>query len=426
MKLSYFVLFVALSFSMNGWTRDIQCQEGKVCRIVSTSMPLRALARDFSKVYSAPDTSSKIITHHFKAFEPIYVFDKQNVDLSDPIYPKGWYQVGEKVNKPLGWIQAKDILEWKQALVVSFTPHRMGAEQRYPVVMFKTKEALKQVVEAPDREARAQAIYVGLNTIPPNVPEGIISVEPTRFVNIEERFYLLPVLDFEKVNLFLDETRYLKIATAIPGNRADEYLPDIVENPVFMTQATIGSQFVDDNKLAQLAAAVASSKEAIPPRDITAWVLDCDLINPDFRALEVRVLLTRSDMNNLIQALDILLHQLKSSIVTPMEFFIGLQAVVTMALQDQEITLKAAQRVADAGLLPAWIESLPYKSQILEMSEELFEGMSAEEKKHLEDSVDSKLELYRKINENSDLWIVLDERDASDDHVYPLPLSALP
>ncbi len=423
-RLSGVIFFIALSFSMNGWT--IQCQEGKVCRIVSTSMPLRALARDFSKVYSTPDITSKIITHHFKAFEPIYVFDKQNVDLSDPVYPKGWYQVGEKVNKPLGWMQAKDILEWKHALVVSFTPHKMGAGQRYPVVMFKTKEALKQVVEAPDRQARAEAIYVGLNTMPPNVPEGIISVEPTRFVNIEEVFYLLAVLDFEQVDLFANKTRYLQIATAIPGNRADENLPDIVENPVFMTQATVGSQFVADNKLAQLATAVASSKEAIPPRDITAWVLDRDLMNLKLRALEVRVLLSRTDMNNFIQALDSLLHQIKWSLVTPMEFFIGLQAVVTMALQDQVITLKAAQRVADMGFLPSWIESLPYKTPILKMRGEHFISLSKDKRARFLKDIESKLEQYRALFDNKALWIALDKQNSEPDYVYPLSLSALP
>jgi hypothetical protein len=361
-------------------------------------------------VYSEPDTRSKVLIQNIKAFEPLYVFERKNVDLSE-----GWYQVGKKVNKPLGWMQAKDILEWKHALVVSFTPD----QQRHQVLMFKTKDALKQLLEAPDRQERVQAIYAGLKTIPPKVSEAVISVEPTRFVDIEKVFYLLPVLDFEQVDLF---TRILQIASAVPGSRAEKNFPDIVENPVFMAQAMLGSQLID-NQIAQLAATLASSKEAMPPRDITAWVLERDLINPELRALEVRVLLTRTDMNNLIQALDSLLHQIKQSIVTPMEFFIGLQAVVTMALQDQEITLKAAERLTDAGLLQAWIESLPYKSEILEMSEEMFEELPADERAHLEENVASKLELYRKINENSDLWVVL---DASDDHVYPLPLSALP
>jgi hypothetical protein len=387
LRLSSVILFIALSF--NGWTSEIQCQAGKVCRIVSTSLPLRALPRDLSNVYSEPDTRSKVITQNIKAFEPLYVFERKNVE--------GWYQVGKKVKEPLGWRQAKDILEWKPALVVSFTPHKMGVEQRYPVVMFKTKEALKQVVEAP--EARTQAIYAGLKAIPPQVPEGIISVEPTRFVDIEKVFYLLLVLDFEQVDLF---TRILQIASAVPGSRADENIPDIV----FRT--------------------LASSENAMPPRDITAWVLDRDLINPNLRALEVRVLLSRTDMNNLIQALDILLHQIKWSIVTPMEFFIGLQAVVTMALQDQEITLKAAQRVADMGFLPSWIESLPYKSAILKMRGEHFISLSEDERARFLKEIESKLEQYRALFDNKALWVALDKQDSELDYVYPLPLSALP
>ncbi|MEN8217222.1 MAG: hypothetical protein ABFS56_12815 [Pseudomonadota bacterium] len=411
-RLSGVILFIALSF--NGWTSEIQCQDGKVCRIVSTSLPLRALPRDLSIVYSEPDISSKVLIQNIKAFEPLYVFERKNVDLSE-----GWYQVGKKVKEPLGWIQAKDILEWKHALVVSFTPD----EQRHQVLMFKTKDALKQLLEAPDRQERVQAIYAGLKAIPPQVPEGIISVEPTRFVNIEEVFYLLAVLDFEQVD---KKTRILQIASAVPGSRADENFPDIVENPIFMAQAMLGSQLVEDNKIAQLAAILASSKKAMLPRDITAWVLERDLINPNLRALEVGVLLTRTDMNNLIQALDSLLHQIKQSIVTPMEFFIGLQAVVTMALQDQEITLKAAQRVADAGLLQAWLDSLPYKSAILKMRGEHFISLSKDERARFLKEIESKLEQSRALFENKALWVALDKQDSEQEYVYPLGLSALP
>jgi hypothetical protein len=76
--------------------------------------------------------------------------------------------------------------------------------------------------------------------------------------------------------------------------------------------------------------------------------------------------------------------------------------------------------------MPSWINSLPYKSAILEMSNELFEALSAEERANLEYEIEAKLQLYREINENSDLWVKLDERDASIDHVYPLSLTALP
>ncbi|OAD22226.1 von Willebrand factor type A, partial [Candidatus Thiomargarita nelsonii] len=102
--------------------------------------------------------------------------------------------------------------------------------------MFKTKEALEQLVESELREERAWEIYAGLSASPAQVPDEVISREPARFVNIEEKFYLLAVIDFEKVNLFLDETRYLQIAAAVPGQRADEANPDTLESQSFMEQ----------------------------------------------------------------------------------------------------------------------------------------------------------------------------------------------
>jgi hypothetical protein len=415
------ILFIALSF--NGWTSEIQCQAGKVCRIVSTSLPLRALPRDLSNMYSKPDIASTVISHNIKAFKPLYVFEKKNVDLSDPAFPKGWYQVGENAQAPLGWMQTKDVLEWQHALVVLFTPP--GSERRHPVLMFKSKDALMQLVEAVDRKKRTQAIYAGLNAVPPKVPDSVISVEPARFV--DKVFYLLPVLDSEQVDLFYENTRILQISTVVPGNRADENSPDIVENPMFILQAMEGSQVVGD-KIAKIANSVASSKvvEVMPPRDIIAWVIDRDLVNPNLSALEVRVLLTRTDMDNLISSLNILLNQMKWATVTPMTFFTRLQAVVTQAIQDEDITLKAAQRVIDTGFLPAWIASLPYRSAILKMRGERFLSLSDDERARFLKEIESKLEDYRKLVENKALWVALDQRDSEFEYVYLLPLSALP
>jgi len=389
-----------MSLSINGWAdENIQCpSSGKVCRLVSTSLPLRALPRTFSTMYSEPDTASKVISSNVKAFRPLYVFEKKDVDFSEPAHPKGWYQVGTKVKKPQGWMQTKDVFEWKHAIVVSFTPLGKCDERHHPVLMFKTKDALKDLVESDDRVARTQAIYAGLNA---TAPDEVISVEPARFVSIEEKFYLLPVINFERVDLFPQKTQYLQIASAIPGSRADEANPDTVKNPSFLAQGT-------------------------PPRDITVWVMDRDLLDPNIRALDVRILLTKRDFRNLILSLNMLHHQMKWTIVSPDAFFTGLRGLVAIAAQDQNITLEFARRLADAELLESWIDSLPYKSQILEMRDDQFKSLSFGERANLMKDIESKLELYWKIYGNSDLWVALDELDTSDDHVYPLPLTALP
>ncbi|MEK7990582.1 MAG: vWA domain-containing protein [Thiotrichaceae bacterium] len=674
---------------------DIECKDGKVCRIKSTFLPLRALPRPMSNLYEKPESNAKVIASNVKAFWPMYVFERKDIDLTDPANPTGWYKVGTMVDDPFAWMQAKDILEWKQALIVSYTHHGEGDERRNPVLLFKTKDGLSELVESDDskRKSAAQDIYDGLKKSPVTVPDEVISREPERFVSIEDKFYMLPVIDFEEVDIFLDETRYLQLAAAIPvssagdaGSRAEQGNEDTLENVSFakksaMTEtiegtdiqnlvfdikfvmdmtssmtpyiettkevmgllaeqvamkstegqikyglvgyrddiktvpeleftaknftpnelvteetfkteilpqakaANVGSvdypeevfagvqeaitsqwsenskkfivligdasshlvghpqnttgtnaseiralantenirviaihlkdsynhpeitrdqsiaksqysqlssnpgseepaylslvagntdefeKIIKDNsttlgdsiagakkgnlaslnnpqqassttissnansssKASQIAQSLAANalveylgKEATPPRDITAWVMDRDLIDPELESLEVRVLLKKSELNDLIMALEKVQKAIKRGIATQMQFFDALQSVVASTAQGQNISFEGAKRVSDAGLLPSWIDSLPYRSKVLEMSNERFESLTADERSTLENEVDSKLELYRKINENSDLWVELDERDASDDHVYPLSLTALP
>ncbi|MCP4700184.1 MAG: VWA domain-containing protein [Gammaproteobacteria bacterium] len=666
---------------------DINCPGGeKVCRQTATGLPLRGLPRALSTIYSGADANSEKLASNIKAFWPVYVFERKDVDYSDPANPAGWYRVGTMVNDPFGWMQAKDVMEWKQALVVSYTHPGTGDERRNSVLMFKTRDALNGIVEAEDRETRAKTAYTGLSAKPPKVPENVISREPSRFVSIEEKFYMLPVIAFEEVDLFEDETRYLQLAAAVPVRkgdtqsvRSDENNRDTLENQEFLENAGLsetiegtgakdlgfdikfvmdmtgsmgpyidrtkeaiqkaatmvksnnvdarinygligyrddlnkapGLEFVtknftpklvnadefvkiiataaparvgsadyqeetfagvkdgitsnweensikimivigdasshqvghprsttgmnaeqvrdlansnkiniisvhlkdaqaaQDHPLAEtqfktlaanpgskmpsyiaidahnhdefekavktLAAELSSivgqvrqgniqvvkntpkadpvqpakgaeeqaqsiaqsiaanalidylGSAANPPRDITAWVMDRDLADPEVRALQVRVLLKKSELNDLIQALESVLKAVKRSQLTSMQFFDALQGVVAQGTKGGgKITVKDAKRLASSGLMPDWINSLPYRSAILEMNNDLFESLSSEERSNLEYEIEAKLQLYQEINENTDLWVALDERDARIDHVHPLPLTTLP
>ena len=99
--------------------------------------------------------------------------------------------------------------------------------------------------------------------------------------------------------------------------------------------------------------------------------------------------------------------------------------MVTASTKGEKITFEGAKDLNDSGLLPTWIASLPYKSDILEMDNEIFEALSPDERGSLEDDIDAKLQYYREINE-SDLWVSLDDRDGSSEHVYPINLEMLP
>jgi hypothetical protein len=666
-------LLSSISWQSVAQEGGIDCGESdKVCRQTDTFLPLRALPRPLSNIYANPYTN-EVAFSNVKAFLPIYVFDKKEVDYSDPANPRGWYKIGPSISDPLGWMQAKDIMEWKQALVVSYTHPGIGQERRKPVLMYENLGDLKALVESDERGEKAINAYEGMEKTPMQVPKGVVSMEPKRFVDIEtkEGFYILPVLDYEQLDIFDDETRYLRIAAAIPRDRAQEGGADLLQNQEFAQQATqhettegtqaqelgvdikfviditgsmgayiqagkeairrvttqvvakldtrvnfglvgymdnsknftptlvdgdgfvrvisgikaygggdyqeevfagvkqgiesawsensikvmviIGDasshpkghpknltnmdaaqlnelasnhqiaimavhlkargaepdhpiareQFttlargsdatsyyfpVDANKvdafegaiktlsetLSQVIAEVRTAKgsdkievieeapevafvddtietvaqaEAVattfakslaatalieylgsaakPPRDVTAWVLDRDFIDPSIRSLDVRLLIKKAELNDLIGALEKVLMAIKRSKLTSMQFFDALQGVVTSAGKGQQITFQGAKDLKDSGLLPSWIASLPYKSAILEMDNEMFEALSPDERGALEDDIDAKLQYYREINE-SDLWVGLDDRESSSEHVYPINLEMLP
>jgi serine/threonine-protein kinase PpkA len=677
MRLIYIPFLISLiSSSAIAVEDDIFCgTPNKVCRQKGTFLPLRALPRPFSNLYNSPNDTDIFISN-IKAFYPVYVFDRLNVDYSNPANPTGWYRVGTSVNDPFAWMQAKDIMEWKQALVVSYTHPGTGENRRKPVLMYENLDDLKKLMQSYNLANQAKKAYQGLENTPIEVPKGVISMEPKRFVDIETKkgFYILPVLKYEQLDIFDDATRYLQIAAAIPRERAEttdtlqnqeyakqatetettsgtqaqnlgvdikfvmditgsmspylkatkeaiqklatqvvakidtrvnfgligytdnttnftpklanaDYFVNIIstieasgggdyqeevfagvkqgieshwndnsikvmvivgdasshkkghsknltnmnaeelnqlagankiavmalhlkakgvipekDHPIAKEQFTTlartkGSQSEKSNyipldaknidafegaiktlsqELSQIVADVRSAKAgdkidaievtakpvvveetiktkdkaqqvaasfakdiaanalveylgsaAKAPRDVTVWVVDRDMIDPTKRSLDVRLLIKKSQLNDLITALEQILMAIKRSELTSMQFFDALQGVVTSAGKGEEISLKKAKKLKDAGLLPSWIASLPYKSEILEMDNDRFEALSPDERGALEDSIDAKLQLYREINE-SDLWISLDDRHRSDEHVYPLTIELLP
>lgn len=645
---------------------EIVCEPGAPCIEPGTKLPLRALPRPFSHLYrEAKAAEDGIVQANMPAFKPVYVFARQDVDLSNPADPQGWYQIGRSAKTPEGWMQAKDVLEWKQALLVSYTHPGNVLEGRHPVVMFRDKGALESILDDMDMAGAAQKIYDGINE--GSIPDSVVSMEPQRFVDITRQFYVLPILQWSQTEINGDEARLLQLAAAVPSSRG----ADTLDNPEYKAQAAVGREdgslkdlkvdlvFVIDttrsmqpfidmtrdavarltrkfsaeatnafrfglvlyrdsldvapkleyltknltpelvggdalvklleedgaattvgsvdyaeeafagvdlalrskwrdgalrfviligdasshpkghkqnttgkdetdlrreyddaqvhlfaihlqdpravedhatanaqfthlarvrgrdesaikavnaadeeeyqalvdhltlsiNNLYQEAigktaaaksadtvqtaateetASVAEvgklweaalieymGKEATPPKDIVAWTLDRDLINPADRSLEVRVLVTRQQLSTLAQTLDQVVQALMRAEVTQGQFFEALQSVSGQTMKRPE-DIGGAAKLADTGLLPAFIQSLPYKSDILALTEDMFASMTAEQRSKLEWSILAKLEQYRAINEQVDAWFRLNDADEDQDMVYPLHLDYLP
>jgi len=651
---------------------EIQCPGGDApCLEAATHLPFRVLPRPFSHIYQGQQAvNDQVVQANVPAFRPLYVFAREGIDLSLPTDPAGWYRVGSSELKPQGWMQAKDVLEWRQALVVSYTHPGGELEGRKPVLMFKEQGALQQVLDAMDIAGAADAIYGAIEK--GEVPESVISMEPKRFVDITENFYILPILDWEQTSIAGDDVRMLQVAAAVPGGRgadtlqdaayreqatvdreaangvalqdlkvdvvfvidttrsmqpyidqtkqavaemtqrftaqlkgkvrfglvgyrdsvtaapkleytAKNFTPELVESEALVKllsddakatpvgsldyaeevfagvnealrshwtegalrflvligdasshprghlQNTTGKDETDLRREAEdlhvhllamhlqderakedhdtaamqfagltrvqgsadqsavatvdafkegdfkqavdaltqgildrlsaagqgAAAPAAASpaagddkapakqvdaalgkvweaalveylgKGANPPKDIIAWASDRDLLNPADTALEVRVLINRTQLNNLVLALDRVVQAFMRAEVTQGQFFDALQSVSGQAMKRPEELAKGTT-LAEQGLLPAFLATLPYRSDILSLTNEMYASMTAEQRSQLEWAILAKLQQYRAINEQVDAWQRLNPQDPESDMIYPLQLDFLP
>ncbi len=212
-------------------------------------LPLRVLARPFSNIYIGQDLNSGTVKENVPAFQPYYVYTRptaEDLELQD-----GWYEVGaDNRGNVLGWMQSKDVFEWKQTMCLAYT----HPEGRKPVLMFAKREPLAALIQkdAQSRQAEVGQLYNALNTklIPEDFP--IRSVEPKQAVDISSQFYLLPILSFEEMEIDGREGRLLNIAAATAGGSDARESTDISQNIEYLDTANQEASDVNAEVLKQM------------------------------------------------------------------------------------------------------------------------------------------------------------------------------
>jgi serine/threonine-protein kinase PpkA len=206
----------------------IQCDGKTVCRELGTGLPLMLLPRSFSNVFTNQALDA-VAVENTPEFQPLFVFQRTEAD--PPLYQVGRSEQGP----PLGWMRGDDVLEWRQALIAAFTHPGSGEEARQRVLMFKYREVLEALLEVDDRALRFVKLYDRIDAR--DIPGDVLSKEPESFVDINETFYLLPVVDYALTDLDGDELRLLRLASALPGERAARDDQDVLGNPRYREQS---------------------------------------------------------------------------------------------------------------------------------------------------------------------------------------------
>ena len=163
-------------------------------------------------------------------------------------------------------------------------------------------------------------------------------------------------------------------------------------------------------------------ERAQAPEVLRSFVLDRDPAPPGNTALNVRVLLTRNQLNDLTRSLEEILRAGRAS-RTSQNLFEQLQSAMATAARDPT---RIAASGALGGLLAEFLEGLPYNSEIMGMTQQQWDMMSAGPQARILNQIEAKLRLYQSFSANQALWTTLSGRRDAGDQVFPVPLDSLP
>ena len=170
---------------------------------------------------------------------------------------------------------------------------------------------------------------------------------------------------------------------------------------------------------------LGSAQGVKAPTDITAWVTDKDLVDPSSQALKVNILLTKNQLDSLVKGLEATLEAGTRGTLSGARFFDELQATSAAAAVKPD-QIRNAKRLADTGLIPEFLNGLPYTSEVMDLSDEIWDSWGESRQDEFLRAIEAKVAYYTSLHDTSDAWIKLAEGVDEDDEVSPIPLARLP
>ncbi len=183
----------------------------------TTVLYQRVLTKPGAAASDTPGASGgRLIT----AMSRLYVYERRRSKGQE------WLRVGtDSAGKNLlGWVPAGETLAWNQQLTLALT-NPAGRER---LIFFRDWDSLRSVLDSPDPAEAGRAIVgqIGSGVRNPRV----LALEPETYVDLYDRFYLLPILDLKDyTNSAGNPLRALKVASVTlpepPGAAAPAPVP---------------------------------------------------------------------------------------------------------------------------------------------------------------------------------------------------------
>lgn len=165
---------------------------------------------------------------------------------------------------------------------------------------------------------------------------------------------------------------------------------------------------------------------ASAPPVFQAWISDRDFVRQDVPTTDVRVLMTKSQLSDLSDVVKQIADAANEGLISPSDMFERLRSVAATMGKDPNQLKDKTIKVADMGLMAEYLDGLPYLSEVLSLDEETWKGMEGLEQEKFIRRLNTKLKYYQRYNADADRWVSLAPGSDPREHVYPVPLEALP
>lgn len=157
------------------------------------------------------------------------------------------------------------------------------------------------------------------------------------------------------------------------------------------------------------------------------WSLDRALENPLLPALDVRLLVTKNELSTMSEVLRAIVEagETTQAEMREGEFFELLQGALARIAQNPNMLVNTEFETLDEAA-GDFLDDLPYQSDILQnITPEEWMNMGSDRRRWL-DRVRSRVQLYEHFHDDPALWTALYEGAPAGEHVYAMPLEALP
>lgn len=167
------------------------------------------------------------------------------------------------------------------------------------------------------------------------------------------------------------------------------------------------------------------------PEVVTSWIADADLdalsAGKRVSAVSVAVLLTKNQLSDLQRRLTIIIENAERTRKTDSrDFFQGvLSASAHLARDPAAFSQKPGANLGEMGVLSEFLDDLPYKSDVMLLSEDDWYRMSVGEQTAFINRLKSRVARYEEYDRDVNKWESFGSPDPGD-WVYRVPLAMLP